>query len=363
MKLKNAAAGFLSAALIASCAAPVISDSNGFCIVSEAASKLKAPELKSKSSTETTVTLTWKSVKGADGYIVYVFDPDTDEFEEYREVTGKKCVVTDLMSGVQYQFKLASYIYKDDERIVQKKSGIKRMTTKKLPAPTGLKAEAGDSQVTLSWNAVDGAALYRVYVIDAGTDEQLSVLDTDTTAMTVDRLYNNKKYKFKVASAIKNFDDVILQKTTGAVTAEPRKKAELQIPDFEVMDRNEKTYKLSGFAGKPIVVHFWTRWSLTAEKELAAYNELYKEYGDDVQFVLINCEGKSLKKFVWSYLDEHEITVPMLYDWGLTALEKCGYNKVPVTMFIDSDGKLVKTFDCGLSKSTIKNNLALIYDF
>ena len=59
-------------------------------------------------------------------------------------------------------------------------------------------------------------------------------------------------------------------------------------PDFTMEDANGKTVKLSDFQGKPVVLNFWTSWCGYCKEEMPYFESAYKEYGDRVQFIMLN---------------------------------------------------------------------------
>lgn len=69
-----------------------------------------------------------------------------------------------------------------------------------LPAVTGLQAVAGNGQVTLSWNSVNGAEGYTVYraAIEGGTQQKVG--DTADPAFTDSTVTNGSKYYYTVTA-------------------------------------------------------------------------------------------------------------------------------------------------------------------
>ena len=73
----------------------------------------------------------------------------------------------------------------------------------------------------------------------------------------------------------------------GAETTKPLEKA----PDAELYLLNEQPKMLSGFAGKPIILHFWATWCAPCVEEfprLLAIIEAHPEW----QFILLSADEK-----------------------------------------------------------------------
>ncbi|MDD7428511.1 MAG: fibronectin type III domain-containing protein [Oscillospiraceae bacterium] len=71
--------------------------------------KLAAPTgLKASKKTAKSITLTWNSVKGAEGYTVYIYNTKTGKYEKYKNVKSNKCVVSGLTKNTSYKFKVAA---------------------------------------------------------------------------------------------------------------------------------------------------------------------------------------------------------------------------------------------------------------
>src|SRR5947209_738940 len=68
-------------------------------------------------------------------------------------------------------------------------------------------------------------------------------------------------------------------------------------PDFELKGIDGKTYKLSEFRGKVVVLNFWATWCPPCRKELPEYAEIQKEYADQgVQFIGIAVDEEGMEK-------------------------------------------------------------------
>ena len=134
------------------------------------------------------VELTWDKVKNAKSYTVY----QDGKFIK-TGLTDTKFTVTGLTNGTKYTFTVTATADKESA-----KSAAVEVTPAKptvtLPAPRGLKAKAGDEEVKLTWDKVDGATSYSVYM-----DGRLVKSGITDTEYTVTGLKNNERYKFAVS--------------------------------------------------------------------------------------------------------------------------------------------------------------------
>lgn len=91
---------------------------------------LAAPTGIKTSKTSSRVTLTWNSVSGADAYRIYIYDPDTGEYEQYKDVSETKCTISGLKSGATYKFKVAALEESGGKYKAGKRSKVVSVTTK-----------------------------------------------------------------------------------------------------------------------------------------------------------------------------------------------------------------------------------------
>lgn len=70
----------------------------------------------------------------------------------------------------------------------------------KAAAPSNIKSSKTNNSVTLSWDAVEGADMYRVYKYNEKTGKYEKYKDVKSTKCTVTGLKANTKYKFKITA-------------------------------------------------------------------------------------------------------------------------------------------------------------------
>ena len=134
-----------------------------------------------------------------------------------------------------------------------------------------------------------------------------------------------------------------------------------EAPDLTLYDKYGNETKLSEFSGKGIVLNFWASWCPPCKKEMPDFEDLYKEYGDEVQFLMVNAtsweynlqDGKK-------YIEEQGYTFPVYYDLNGEAPEAYDFDSIPRTFFIDKEGNIVKAHTGILSSAKLKEGIELI---
>ncbi|MBR5089070.1 MAG: fibronectin type III domain-containing protein [Ruminiclostridium sp.] len=218
MKRKYRIMGVVLAGLMAFAAAPEIAEPLTISASAAAAKKLAAPKGFSASIADTNAKITWKAVKGAVGYRVFLYNAKTKRYETYKNVSTPTCKFKDLKPGVTYKIKVAALKKNGKEYELQTLSG-KQVFTTKLPAPKNLKTEITQSHIKLSWSAVKGASAYRVYTYDPTTKKYVTYKNMSGTTCTITDFEYGKTYKFKVAALVKSGKEYKAQLQTDVVKA------------------------------------------------------------------------------------------------------------------------------------------------
>lgn len=133
-------------------------------------------------------------------------------------------------------------------------------------------------------------------------------------------------------------------------------------PDFTVYDREGNTVRLSDFIGKPVVLNFWASWCGPCKMEMPDFEEVYKEYGEDIHFLMINLTDGSREtmKTATTFLDGSDYTFPVYYDKDTHAALTYQVYGIPVTYFINAEGHLIAQGTSALDAETIKRGIEMI---
>ena len=140
------------------------------------------------------VTLAWNAVPGATKYAVYSYL--NGNYSQQAVTNGTSYTVTGLRNGTKYGFLVRAYANGAWSAFT---SADLVYATPVSTKPT-VKAAAGDSKVTLAWNAVSGATKYAVYSYLNGNYSQQAV--TTGTSYTVTGLTNGTRYGFLVRAYV-----------------------------------------------------------------------------------------------------------------------------------------------------------------
>ena len=135
-------------------------------------------------------------------------------------------------------------------------------------------------------------------------------------------------------------------------------------PDFTVYDREGNTVHLSDFLGKPVVLNFWASWCGPCKSEMPDFEEIYKEYGEDIHFVMVNLTdgAQETMNTATKFLDNNGYTFPVYYDKDSDAAYTYRVYSVPVTYFMDAEGTLIAQGSGALDAETIKRGIEMILE-
>ena len=111
-------------------------------------------------------------------------------------------------------------------------------------------------------------------------------------------------------------------------------------PDFTMTDKDGNEVKLSNFSGKPIVLNFWASWCGPCQMEMPDFEEMYKTYGEEVQFVMVNMTDGSQEtvESAAQFITEKGYTFPVYYDTKMEGAYYYSVYSLPTTYFIDAQG-------------------------
>jgi cytochrome c biogenesis protein CcmG/thiol:disulfide interchange protein DsbE len=140
-------------------------------------------------------------------------------------------------------------------------------------------------------------------------------------------------------------------------------------PDFEISDFDGARHRLSDFRGQPVYVNFWATWCGPCREELPEMQELLDRHEDDLVIIALNrreplddakdffnndiekLNGEPGVSFTVNGMDPDDT----LYD------EYRGLG-MPVSVFVDANGKVVKVFNGRISLEIMEEAVAEAID-
>lgn len=132
--------------------------------------------------------------------------------------------------------------------------------------------------------------------------------------------------------------------------------------DFYLEDNQGIGIKLSEVSGKPIILSFWTSWSVESESVNALLSECYKTYKDEVQFISLNVtavEGNNLE-YVIKHIRLKGYEFPIYFDLEGEVAEKYWISSFPTTYLIDKNGYVSKIYIGEVEKEELYDEIKKI---
>ena len=93
---------------------------------------------------------------------------------------------------------------------------------------------------------------------------------------------------------------------------------------------------------KPIVLNAWTTYCPHCVEEMDSYQKLFDEYGDRVDFMMLNLnDTPSEPDSARALVQEHGYTFPVYFDSGSSVRQALYITGVPVSIILSADGDLL----------------------
>ncbi len=108
--------------------------------------------------------------------------------------------------------------------------------------------------------------------------------------------------------------------------------------DIRIFDRNGNEVLLSDFEGKPVILNFWATWCGYCIQEMPDFEDAYKKYGNEIEFLMINTDDGIEKGE--SFIADKGYSFPTCYDLEYNAAITYGVSGIPRTIAIDKDGNI-----------------------
>ena len=132
--------------------------------------------------------------------------------------------------------------------------------------------------------------------------------------------------------------------------------------NFTMTDYNGNTLKLSDLAGKPIIVNFWATWCGYCTYEMPDFEEMYKKYGDRINFAMVNVtDGSETVTKAKNFIADNGYTFPVYFDTLQEGAQKYGTDYgIPMTFFFDEMGNSVAYAEGAINAATLEQGIGMI---
>lgn len=129
-------------------------------------------------------------------------------------------------------------------------------------------------------------------------------------------------------------------------------------PDFTAYTEDGTAVKLSDYFGKPMVLNFWASWCGPCRSEMGEFDEKYKAYGGDVQFLMVNLTvGSETVEAAKGFVEEQGYSFPVLYDKDSQGANTYGIQSIPTTFFISKEGHLIAQANGAIDGETLQKGI------
>lgn len=148
---------------------------------------------------DNSMRLEWSNVDGAEGYNIYLSNNIDEGYNLTQTTTENKCILTHLTTKQTYYVKVCAYVTRDIQ-IEGFASNVKKGTVL-LDAPDMITVDKGGSgKIKVSWNIVDGADGYNLYMSETENEDYACITSATETSYTKSGLNPRKTYYFKIRS-------------------------------------------------------------------------------------------------------------------------------------------------------------------
>ena len=158
--------------------------------------------------------------------------------------------------------------------------------------------------------------------------------------------YTRLKDQVQAPSALGQMEE---EKTDPAEEADEEENSRQEAVDFTFRDAEGSEVRLSDFYGKPAVINFWATWCGYCKEEMPDFQEVYEEYGGQVNFIMLNAtgsQGETREKGA-AYLEENGYTFPAYYDEEGQGSYVYSVYSLPTTILLDKEDR-VAAYNPGL---------------
>ena len=157
---------------------------------------------KIKSTTENSISMTWRKVKDVDGYLIYYYDSSKKIYKKQVLINKNSTIsytAKKLKSGSKYQYIIYTLKNLGNGQYVQSEKCLKISAATK-PKAVNFKLTQSKGKVKLNWSKVSGATGYKAYYKTSKKGSYKLFKNTKKLNCEISGLKKKKTYYFKVVA-------------------------------------------------------------------------------------------------------------------------------------------------------------------
>lgn len=110
-------------------------------------------------------------------------------------------------------------------------------------------------------------------------------------------------------------------------------------PSFTLVGLDGKTHSLADYRGHVVLVNFWATWCIPCRAEIPELEVSYKKHQAE-GVVFLGVDWKEGRDQVAPFVEERQVTYPVLFDSDGKAYTAYQVAALPETFVIDKEGKI-----------------------
>lgn len=135
---------------------------------------------------------------------------------------------------------------------------------------------------------------------------------------------------------------IMLLAISGAVHSEQTLTAiknTVPAPDFQLLDTDGNTHRLSDYRGKPVIINFWTTWCPPCREEIPSMNRAWQQLEQEgIAMLAINVGEDEETVFIFSA--DYPTDFPVLMDQTGAVIAEWPVKGLPTTFIVAPDGTI-----------------------
>ena len=112
------------------------------------------------------------------------------------------------------------------------------------------------------------------------------------------------------------------------------------LPNATLDGLNVESRELADYQGKPLMINVWASWCGPCRKEMPSLERLAKQFNGK-QFNLIGISTDDYRDKALSFLKQTGASFDNFIDHKLVMENRLGASTIPLTVFIDADGRVI----------------------